>query len=251
MDKDSIPEPFYSVVQKIKSLERLDEYTGAFLFGSVARGEQTSDSDVDIKVVTSRKEACDKVNHPYINNIKLDISFNTKKQILQTTKEELESRKRIAFIAESIIIFDKEGFLQKLKAKATKTKPKILKKKDYQWSKFMIYHAHDKTFRNLETDKATAMLTMGININDILKDHYKLNGQWWVSNKRILSDLDKWDPELAQILRAFALESDVNKKYKYYLTILDYVSTPMGDWRNLEDENCNCKFCKKDLAYLT
>ena len=246
----NIPEPFHSAVLKVKQLEKFDEYLGAFIFGSVARGEQNSDSDLDIKVVTAREEYCDTVNHPYIGEIKLDLSFNSKKRIKDLANEEMGSRKRVPMVAESIIIFDKDGFIKNLKSKALKVKPKKLRKKDHHWSKFMIYHAHDKAYRYLENDPASAMFSMGIDINDVLKDHYKLHGQWWVSNKRMLQDLESWDPHLARLLRKFSLSVDVGTKYKNYLKILNYISLPMGDWQNLKENNCNCKLCKKDLSYL-
>lgn len=250
MKLTELKEPFLSNVQKLKYFEKSELYTGAFIFGSVSRNEHNENSDIDVKVITTRKANCGKVSHPKLNNIKFDISFNTIKEFKIGTKKEIEDGNRIPMIAESIIIFDKEGMLEKIKKKALKAKPKSLKKSEYDWSKFMLYHSHDKAQRNLKSDPAAANLAMGININDALKDHYKVNKRWWVSNKRLLKDLHEWDPKLEKILRQFSLENDINKKYKYFVKALDYISTPFGDWRNLEDTNCNCKLCKQDLKNI-
>jgi len=246
---EQIPDPFFTALQKVKSLENFDEYIGAFVFGSLARGEQTKDSDVDMKVLTSRDYACDKVNHPYVNNIKLDISFNSIEQLREDTVNEMNGN-RIPFICESIIIFDKENLLRELQKEASVAKPSSLKKKNVAWTKFMFYHINDKAKRNLKNDPASSLLAMGINLNEVLKYHYKLNNKWWVSNKRLLGDLRAWDPELARLLEKYLLETDLLRKYGGWVEILDYVAAPLGEWRDLEETNCSCKHCKKDLERL-
>lgn len=250
MKMSDIPEPFLPAALKVKSLENHPSYVGAFIFGSVATGDTNNDSDLDIKVITNRKKYCHNVTHPIINGVKLDISFNTIEQLTKDTSDEIKSAKRVPMLAESIILFDKKGILATLKKKAQKATPKRLKKKDYYWTRFMMYHANDKAKRHLASDPASAILSMGININDILKDHYMLNGRWWVSNKKILRDLKSWDPMLEKLLRSFALSTSVNKKYYFWSKILDYIAKPVGTWQDIEDINCNCSMCRKDLSKL-
>jgi hypothetical protein len=175
--------------KKIMDLQEHEEYIGAFIFGSVARGDTTKESDFDAVVIVRRKEFCGNVNHPFINGVKLDISFHTYGQFLKNTLQELSKAERIPILSESTIIFDKTGKLTRLKQKLQKTKPKKVTPKDYQHIQFMVYHANDKAERYLDTDPATALLSMGVNINEILKFHYSLQNRWWVSNKRLLNDL--------------------------------------------------------------
>lgn len=46
-----IPERFQAAYQHIKQLEQYERYIGAFIFGSLARGEATEKSDLDVQVL--------------------------------------------------------------------------------------------------------------------------------------------------------------------------------------------------------
>jgi predicted nucleotidyltransferase len=235
------------IYQKVESLADNKRYLGAFVFGSYARGEQDKNSDFDVVVAVDDDNPCSEINHPVINGIKLDLSFRSLKQIESFDNLVVEKGERMPMLAESIIVFDKTGKLKKLKDKFSKIKRKKAGIKDYQMIQFMLYHADNKAKRNLKDDKATALLAMGININDILKFHYHINGRWWVSNKRLLTDLRNWDQKMAKLLEKFVLVSDVNKKYKIWTSILNYVAKPLGGRKKIEEINCKCPVCKKDL----
>lgn len=250
MKIDDITEPFKTAVLKIKELEEFDGYMGAFIFGSVARGEEDENSDLDIKVITKRKNYCKNVNHPFINSIKLDLSFNTLKLFKEGTRLEMTEKRRVPMIAESIIIFDKSGELKRIKQKALKSTPKKLKKKDYQWSQFMLYHMDNKAVRHLKSDPASSILSMGMNLKDALKDHYKINRRWWVSDKRLLNDLREWDPDLVELLNKFAVSSSIANKYRFWSQVLDHISKPIGGRKKIEEINCDCKLCISDMKKL-
>src|SRR3989344_8562376 len=123
-------------------------------------------------------------------------------------------------IAESWIIFDKTGSLTKLRRRAQKVRPKKANPKDYQHIQFMAYHANSKAEKYLVSNPISALLSMGININDILKNHYKIQGKWWVSDKRLLGDLKKWDPRLEVLLKRFASTNEVKKKFAVWSKII-------------------------------
>jgi hypothetical protein len=91
---------------------------------------------------------------------------------------------------------------------------------------------------------------MGINVNNLLKIHYRLHKKWRISNKRLLHDLQSWDPELAEILTSFSLAGNVTEKFSYWSKIIDHITIPMGGRQNIEDNNCDCAQCCDDLANL-
>lgn len=246
-----IPERFQAAIEKIRALASHDRYVGAFVFGSVARGEANEYSDLDVKVITSEDSSCKEINHPFIDGIKLDLTFESLKQIEEHFEKEQKAKVgKIPMLAESIILFDKTGELAKLKERLLREEPDVITKEKYQLSQFMIYHANDKVERNLVTDPASAMLCMGIEVNDLLKIHYRLHKKWRVSSKRLLSDLQSWDPVLADLLKSFALATDVREKFSYWSKIIDHITVPMGGRQNIEDNNCDCEQCKRDLICL-
>ncbi|SRR5258708_11165353 len=248
--KLNLSEPFLVPYKKVEELQKHKRYVAAFIFGSVARGEQNKNSDLDVIVITNKDNDCKEINHPIINGIKLDITFRSFKQIEKDNMEVVEKGKRIPMIAESIIVFDKTGETTKLRNKLMKLKRKKATKKDFQFMQFMIYHADNKAKRNLTKDKYSSLLSMNINVNEILDFHYHINGKWWLSNKRLLPDLRNWDPKLAKTLEKFVSTKNVKTKYKYFGQILNHVAEPLGGRKEISEINCNCKVCRRDLEFL-
>lgn len=246
-----LPEPFLSAYKKVESLQKYDRYLGAFVFGSVVRGEQDKNSDFDVIVAVDQDNNCKEINHPIIKGLKLDISFRSLKQIEEMDDAVFKNGERIPMLAESIIVFDKTSKLTRLRNKFKKAKPRKASQEDFQQIHFMLYHSDNKAKRNLDSDKATALLALSININDILKYHYQINGHWWLSNKRLLPDLRKWDPKMAKLVEKFVSTSQVDKKYKLWSQILDLVAKPIGGRKEISEINCTCKICRKDLKLLT
>lgn len=250
MSKSKLREPFLSAYKKIEELQKYNRYQAAFIFGSVVRGEQDKNSDLDVMVIVDEDNNCKEINHPIINGIKLDITFRSLAQIKEINDDVVKKGERLPMLAESIIVFDKKGELKKLKQTYSNMRAKATPE-DFQQIHFMLYHSDNKAKRNLESDKATALLALSININNILKYHYHINGKWWLSNKRILADLRQWDPKMARLVERFVETSNVEKKYQIWSKILDYVAKPIGGRKEISEINCNCKTCKKDLSLLT
>lgn len=248
---NSIPSRYKEAIDKIKSLSKYDNYLGAYVFGSVARGNTSINSDLDVNIVTVEDNPCPNINHPFLGGIKLDLNYLSIEQLKKLTKEQTQKNERISWIAESLIIFDKTGELKRMKREAQKVKPVKATKKDYQWIQFLVYHADDKAKRNLEADPYTALLAMSLNVNDILKFYFHINGKWWISNKRLIPELRMSDPKLADLLEKFVATSEVQTKYRYWSEIIDYVLEPIGGRENITENNCTCKNCQKQLSILT
>lgn len=244
-----IPTRFQPAYQQIKALECHERYLGAFIFGSLARGEATEASDLDVKVAIGEDNAYHNVvNHPIIQGVKLDISFNSMAQLRQQNEQEIELRERIPMIAESIVVFDKTGELAAMRAMAQQVRPRPLPEESYQFMLFMFYHGNNKVERNLEQDPLTALLAMHVGLNDFLHYHYQLQQRWLVSSKRMLTDLRCWDVTLAQSLEQFVSTCDIQAKYRYWSAIIDHILTPVGGRQPISENNCTCETCQRDLA---
>lgn len=244
-----LPASFQKAIQIIKGLENNDRYIGAFVFGSAAREEVNNDSDLDVKVVLGETSPCNNINHPSIEGVKLDIKFLSLGKLRLEISEE-ERSGRIPMIAESIILFDKTGVLRGLKEEKRLLRPRKFSKSDYQNQQFFIYHANDKVERNLEKDPHSALLSMHAGVKELLKIHYEINGKWQVSSKRTLRDLDQWDSKLADFVRRFVEATDIKLKFAAWSAIIDHVTDQMGGRMKIEENVCNCRECKVDLANL-
>ncbi len=248
--KGDIPLRFTKGVEAIKSLQYYPRYQAAFIFGSVAEGTSTAKSDLDVRVLVDQDNDCQNVNHPMFDEYKMDLSFRSFAQIKLDAEKDFEKRERRPILATSKIIFDKTGEITNLQSKARQVEPERLKGKDYLFIQFMLYHANDKVERYIEEDPPSALYSMHANIGDILKYHYRLNGRWWVSSKRILDDLETWDAELAGLLKKFVATPDVRTKYSYWSAIIDHVTAQMGGRQPIAENNCDCNVCKVDMATL-
>jgi len=75
MTNPAIPERFAGAYNAIARLAYIDRYLGAFIFGSVARGTATAQSDLDARVLIDHENPCSNINHPVIGGVKLDLTF--------------------------------------------------------------------------------------------------------------------------------------------------------------------------------
>lgn len=245
----NIPEPYKTVIDKIKALEKHKRYLGAFVFGSVARGKTTKESDVDVKVIV-RGKMHQSLNHPQINGVKLDISFHSMEQLVADTNSDIKKHKRIPMIAESIIIFDKTGELSDLKKKIKKSRPRKLTKAELLMVEYFIYNEDSKIKRYLSEKPTVSMFGMHTALQFLLELHYQINRKWWVSSKRLLDDLEKWDESLFILVKDFIYATDINEKFSKWSQIIDYIQKPFGKRKSIEDNRCNCSICTKDIKTL-
>ncbi len=237
-------------IDTVKKLKKDKRYLAGYIFGSVARGDATKESDLDVKVIVEN-DNCENINHPFISGIKLDITFLSFRQLEELLQKQAKKAERVPMLVESIILFDKTGELKKLKQRFQKIKPKKYSKDDYQLAQFMVYHADNKVSRALDNkDYLSAQLGMHVNLTELLKTHYHIKGKWWASDKRLMADLKSWDKNLFKILSKYLTEKDIKKKYKVWSQIIDYILKPIGGRQNIEENNCDCVSCKRDLANL-
>jgi len=246
----TIPERFQPAYHYIKLLELYDRYIGAFIFGSLARGEATEHSDLDVKVAVNEDNPCKNINHPVLNGVKLDITFNSIQQLKTFTDNEIEKGERVPMIAESLIVFDKTGALAKMREMARQVRPRAITTAEHQLIQFMFFHGNNKVERYLKTDPTAALFVMHVGLNDFLKLHYQIQQKWWVSSKRLLVDLSTWDEPLVHLIESFVSTCEVKAKYHFWSVIIDHILKPLGGRQPIAENNCDCIICREDLSVL-
>src|SRR6266567_230679 len=210
------PERFQPAYYYIKQLEQYERYIGAFIFGSLARGEATEHSDLDVQVAVN----------------------------------EHEKGERVPMIAESLIVFDKAGALVEIREMARQVRPKAITATDHQFIQFMFFHGNDKVERYLKTDPIAALFVMHVGLNDFLKFHYQIHQKWWVSSKRLLTDLKTWDEHLVHLIECFVSTCELAAKYQFWSAIIDHILQPLGGRQPMAENNCDCVVCREDLSVL-
>lgn len=249
MSNPAIPERFAAAYNAIAELARAERYLGAFIFGSVARGEATAQSDLDARVLIDQDNPCANINHPVIGGVKLDLTFISLAQLQRDTERELARATRLPMIAEPIIVFDKTGELGDLRERARRATPPQATPDEYQLLRFLVKHTNDKVERALADDPPAALLAMHLGLADLLDIHRRLHGRWEVSSKRILAELRVTDSELATLIEKFVGTSALGPKFAAWRAIMAHIARPLQSWDEVENI-CDCAVCRQDVTAL-
>jgi predicted nucleotidyltransferase len=248
---DELPEDLCPTVAQIAALAREPRYLGAIIFGSVARGCATPQSDLDVKVIVDEDNPCPQINHPPLHLTRtLDLSFRSLVQLEAETEATIAAGERQPLLAGARIIFDKTGRLPALIARADAARPRPVAPEDMQQIHFLIAHADNKVVRALVSDPATALLAMHTGLSELLHIHYRLQGHWWLSSKWLLADLRVWDASLSRLVERLVTTGAVAEKVAAWSAIIDHVLDPLGGRVPPSANNCDCPTCRGDLAML-
>ena len=246
----ALPARFAPALERVWRLARDDRYLAAFVFGSVALGTHTDQSDLDVKVVTAEDNPCRNINHPIVGGVKLDLTFVSLAQLGVMTEGQIQQGTRRPMIAGARVLFDKTGGLTALLEEANAAQPKPVALTDHQLIQFGFFHMNDKIERYLAIDPPTALLSMHANIIEALSWHYRLHGRWQVSSKWLLADLRRWDPAMAALVEQFITTGDLYPKFGLWTTIVDRILAPLGGRQPIAENNCACAECTRDLGAL-
>jgi hypothetical protein len=243
------PPRFRPAVRALEALAERERYRAAFVFGSLARSEAGDASDIDANVLTAAPVDCQRINHPRIGGVKLDLTFRSIGQLREQTEEEIRRGQRVPMVAESVVLFDKDGDLTALRERARGAERPPVDPSEHDTLQFLIHHADDKARR--AGDPSAALLAMSEGLTYLLEVHYRLSRRWWVSSKRRLDDLRGWDRPLAELVAAFVATAEVGPKLRLWDRIVARVVEPLGGRKPIEATSCTCPSCAADLAALT
>jgi Nucleotidyltransferase domain len=241
---------FEAAVDALRALEHQPRYLGALIFGSVAEGVATHHSDLDAVVLVDEDNPCPNVNHPAFWGHKVDITFRSLGQIEDLAATWAVDGARRPPLSQALILFDKTGRLHALRERLSTARPSPPTRDERQFLAFMVYHADDKVRRYLREDPDAALYSMHACVGELLKIHFRLQGVWWVSSKKVLASLDQWDRPLAGLIRRFLSTGDVEAKFEAWSEVVEHVLIPLGGRRPISENNCDCAVCTADLTAL-
>jgi hypothetical protein len=247
---DRVASRFRPAWDAVAALASDDRYLGALVFGSVAEGTASDDSDLDVRVVVDGESSCASISHPRIGGVKLDVTFATLGVVAGQSEREIARAERRPMIAGAQIVFDKTGELAALVDCANAVQAPAYDPAEAPLDRFMLHHANDKVERALEADPESALYSMHATIGDVLAIHYRVHGRFRVSSKKLLADLARWDAPLASLVRRFVAAPELDAKFDRWTQILDHVSEPLGGRPPIEENLCDCAACRADLAAL-
>ena len=252
---DQLPRNLKSVIGIVKTWEKFDNFISALLFGSVARGEYTEGSDLDLFIVTSKERADTSIkrhlNRIQISEIPVDIVFMSLGDFIKLTTEQLNKHDFLPQIIDSIIVFDKTNKLALLKEEAKLAGvPKKYTIANHPTVYYALYDVTEPIERYLKSDPMTSLLLMHLNLEILIKYFYRLNGKWQVPTKKVLRDLKTWDGNFAQLLENLISAPDLKEKVNYWTNIIEYIKSKMPSISYDRFMNCTCEECLDDIKLL-
>ncbi|MEZ4726111.1 MAG: nucleotidyltransferase domain-containing protein [Caldilineaceae bacterium] len=253
MTDQALKAQFDAVVQRLTTLQQHDRYEGCFVFGSYVTGEIHAQSDLDVVVLVADAASCPEVSHPRLQGIAVDISFNSFESIERYIHKTLSANlRRKPWLYDSQILFDKQGRLHELADWVRQNaKPTLHTADEDEELQLTCYYALTKAQKFVETEPEVALLVMQTDLNDLLRRHYKLQGRWWVSNKKLLRDLQCWDPIMHEHVRSFLTTATIAEKFTAWSHMIDHLLVPIGGRNFAKYEGvCSCERCKSDVEYI-
>ncbi len=203
----------------IEKLKKRDGLTGLILFGSIAKGQSHSYSDIDIYAVGEKEK--DRTERFLIDDIPVQVQWRSEKDFIEKLKK---PKRVIPVLAEGIIIYDPKGFLRAYLPQAKEiakegAAPLNVREKTLLRAKLSdeLYEISGLINNNC---MVSALLLMDELVFEALIGYYELNCWWQVSRKKVLSDLKLKDYDFYEEIEKFLLSSTVSEKYQYLKQIL-------------------------------
>ncbi len=193
-------------------LENYD-LNGIILFGSHAKGQAHSKSDIDLYVVGDDYQ--EKTSFYYYNNVPIQILWrsidNFKEKMFKSTRG-----KPIYLTGE--ILYDKTGLIREYFDKAKKDnseKPKKLSEKEKYLLKISLSTELETIEGLIEIKNYSGAKLL---INDLLIDgislFYDINNWWFPSKKNIITDFINRNNNYGQICESILLSNNLKESYK-------------------------------------
>lgn len=213
-----------SIVKKHKPDKNV---LGIMLFGSVPRNKSDQYSDIDIFILLNKKQKISR-NNFVKNGIRIDIIFNTKKELSFHLKKEKNNVRRITshMLANGQILYDATGILGKfqsiarhnLKLKTKYTHDEILMHKysiDDFWGEIQ------RDFKN--NDYIAFELDSHLLMGNIIELFLKIKGDFLRQPNEMANTINKRDKKLGYYVEKFYKTRGLKDRLIILPKIINYI----------------------------
>lgn len=167
------------------------------------------------------------------DGVRIDVIFNTAKEVRSYLKEDSGSVRRITshMLAHGKILFQREGVLKKVQLIAQKN---LTLKTKYNKSEVLMHkYSIDDFWGEVQRDiKNKDYLAFGLNsqllINNILELFLKLNGEFLQQPNETTIILKRLDKKFINCLEKFYEDNDIQKKKKILAELVKYIYRKSG-----------------------
>jgi len=211
----------------LPSLETEPATLAIFLAGSFLRGQAGPTSDVDLYVIVNSRFR-QRRQVVTSSGVLVEIFLNPENESRRQFRE--ENYQAMHMVGYGQLIFSRDGALaQSLQAKARQAYdqgPRPLEGIDFVAARYGLIDRYEDALDVLATDPARADPALWRVLDQAIVLRYRLARRWCVKAKRLLADLEKWDPALATLASAFYGAASPAKRKDILDQVLRHVLGP-------------------------
>lgn len=228
-----------------KLLEKLqqtlgDDLIGVLVGGSRVRDEHGANSDFDVVVVVGRPER--KRWNFVIDGVEIETLINPLAQMKRYFADERDDGRGLMphLCATGSIIFDPRGVVASLQSEARTIwqsgPPPLSQRERWQFRYHVAVALRDLDDVVEARDESSATLLIGILRPKLIDMHYRIAGRWLQKPKRIIRELESWDPRMAALMIESLATQDMGSSTKTVRKLAFHVLSPIGGPMPLEWE---------------
>jgi Nucleotidyltransferase domain len=198
--------------------------------GSRLRGEGNANSDIDVVVVIAQPRR--QRRNIVLHGVEVEMFINPLFQIHRYLREDYDDGRGLMqhLLSTAQIVFDPRGAMEALQREAIalwQAGPAPLAPHERAWA--MRYAAADglRDIWDVRDDPLRAAYLLGEQLPRVISNHYRIAGRWLVKPKRVLLDLESWDPRAAELARR-AAAGPLAERIAALEALIDHTLTPLG-----------------------
>lgn len=225
-----------SLKDAVKFILKKFSVQGIIVTGSVINGNPSKSSDLDIFVVNNRFER--QRIQKLFNNVPVEMFISPPHVIRQEIEASRETGDCTTanMFSTGFVIYDQNYLVYKLRNKAKEiiTRGPSNSTNNLLLNRYRIADTYENAVDIIESDPYTALILINQAIFDAINYKLRTLGKWQPKYKEILTELEKEDKELFELIKTFYDSHDFQDKFKIAEKIMDVTIKTHGffEWES-------------------
>jgi hypothetical protein len=226
-----LPEPFATALaETLGDLSADLQVQAIFLGGSLALGQISPRSDLDLVVIKSAQIKVMERYVRYVGGVQVQVIAGPPRQFDIWLKEDRPSGTIVRQLADGRILFDRNGLgarYQALGQQIVASGLEPMTRAQIRSRRFLLTELLDDV-TDCADDPAQARWLMATSLSYAIETAFLWHQRWTPKGKRALAELEDLDPELASQCLSFLAATDVTAQQATFAAMVAHVLVPLG-----------------------
>lgn len=227
----SLPEPFATVLNTVLAdLQADPQVEAVFLGGSLALGQASPRSDLDLVVIKSDEVGLMERYARYVNDVQVQVIAGPPRQFDIWLEQDRPSGTVVRQLADGQLLLDRHGLGAHFQSQAQEviaaglepmSRPQIRSRR------FLLTELLDDVSDCAE-DPPRARWLMDTGLALVIETAFLWHQQWTPKGKHALTEIELLDPKLAVLCQDFLSASEPPAQYSAFESLVAHVLAPLG-----------------------